>query len=33
MMRLALNLAHDENDKLSESAIKLLNEVAGDMGK
>lgn len=32
-MRLALNLAHDENDKLRESAIKLLNEVSGDMGQ
>ena len=32
-MRLALNLAHDESDKLRESAIKLLNEVSGDMGQ
>mmetsp|Transcript_25041 Transcript_25041/g.33577 ORF Transcript_25041/g.33577 Transcript_25041/m.33577 type:complete len:197 (-) Transcript_25041:2333-2923(-) len=33
VMRLALNLAHDEQDKLRESAIKLLNEVSGDMGQ
>ena len=33
VMRLALNLAHDENEKCKESAIKLLNEVAGDMGQ
>ena len=33
VMRLALNLAHDENEKLRESAIKLLNEVSGDMGQ
>ena len=32
-MRLALKLAHDEQDKLRESAIKLLNEVSGDMGQ
>jgi len=33
VMRLALNLAHDESEKLRESAIKLLHEVAGDMGQ
>ena len=33
VMRLALNLAHDESEKCKESAIKLLNEVAGDMGQ
>ena len=33
VMRLALNLAHDDSDKLRESAIKLLNEVSGDMGQ
>ena len=33
VMRLALGLAHDEQDKLRESAIKLLNEVSGDMGQ
>lgn len=32
VLRLALKLAHDEQDKLRESAIKLLNEVSGDMG-
>ena len=32
-MRLSLNLAHDDQDKLKESAIKLLNEVSGDMGQ
>ena len=32
-MRLALNLAHDEQQSLRESAIKLLNEVSGDMGQ
>ena len=33
VMRLALNLAHDDSEKNKESAIKLLNEVAGDMGQ
>lgn len=33
VMRLALNLAHDEQHNLRESAIKLLNEVSGDMGQ
>ena len=33
VMSLCLNLAHDESDKLRESAIKLLNEVSGDMGQ
>lgn len=33
IMRLTLNLAHDENDKLRESAVKLLNEMAADMGQ
>lgn len=33
VMRLALNLAHDESEKQRESAIKLLNEVSGDMGQ
>ena len=32
-MRLALNLAHDDDAKLRESAIKLLNEVSADMGQ
>ena len=33
VMRLALNLAHDDSEKQRESAIKLLNEVSGDMGQ
>lgn len=33
VMRLALNLAHDEDPKFKESAIKLLNEVSADMGQ
>jgi HEAT repeat protein len=32
-MRLTLGLAHDENEKLRESAVKLLNELAPDMGQ
>lgn len=32
VMRLTLGLAHDENEKLRESAVKLLNELAPDMG-
>jgi len=32
-MKLTLDLAHDENEKLRESAVKLLNELAPDMGK
>jgi hypothetical protein len=33
IMKLTLDLAHDENnDKLRESAVKLLNELAPDMG-
>ena len=26
-------MAHDDNDKLRESAVKLLNEMAADMGQ
>ena len=34
IMKLTLDLAHDEsNEKLRESAVKLLNELAPDMGK
>ena len=33
VMRLTLGLAHDENEKLRESAVKLLNELAPDMGQ
>ena len=34
IMRLTLNLAHEEsNEKLRESAVKLLNELAPDMGQ
>lgn len=33
VMRLALNLAHEEDPKFKESAIKLLNEVSADMGQ
>ncbi len=32
IMRLTLCMAHDDNDKLRESAVKLLNECAPDMG-
>jgi len=33
-MKTTLELAHDEhNEKLRESAVKLLNELAPDMGK
>jgi HEAT repeat protein len=32
VMRLTLGLAHDDNEKLRESAVKLLNELAPDMG-
>jgi hypothetical protein len=33
IMKLTLDLAHDEsNEKLRESAVKLLNELAPDMG-
>ena len=33
IMKLTLDLAHDENEKLRESSVKLLNELAPDMGK
>lgn len=33
VMRLTLGLAHDENEKLRESAVKLLNELAPDMSQ
>ena len=34
IMKTTLELAHDEhNEKLRESAVKLLNELAPDMGK
>jgi hypothetical protein len=33
VMRLTLGLAHDDNEKLRESAVKLLNELAPDMGQ
>ena len=33
VMKLTLGLAHDDNDKLRESAVKLLNELAPDMGQ
>lgn len=32
IMKLTLDLAHDENEKLRESAVKLINELAPDMG-
>jgi hypothetical protein len=31
-MKHTLEMAHDENEKLRESAVKLLNEMAADMG-
>ncbi len=33
IMKLTLDLAHDENEKLRESAVKLINELAPDMGQ
>ena len=32
VLRLILCMAHDEKDTIKESAVKLLNEVAPDMG-
>ena len=32
-MKHTLEMAHDENEKLRESAVKLLNEMAADMGQ
>ena len=32
IMKHTLEMAHDENEKLRESAVKLLNEMAADMG-
>ena len=33
IMKLVLELAHDETAQLRESAVKLLNELAPDMGQ
>lgn len=33
IMKLTLDLAHDENEKLREASVKLLNELAPDMGR
>jgi len=34
IMKLTLDMAHDEsNEKLRESAVKLINELAPDMGQ
>lgn len=33
ILKLTFELAHDEQDKLRESAVKLLNELASDMGQ
>lgn len=32
ILKLTFGLAHDDSDKLRESAAKLLNELASDMG-